>query len=104
MDPVVYNDAHLYITSCTKLEERIEKIDQIIDALLDMAIKAASTGNFSAYSLNDGQTQIRTEYRNTTDVNNAIKAFQDLRDTLEVNVNNKKTGRMIRLVDGSNFT
>lgn len=103
MDAVYYESTTKYITSATTLEERLVKVRAVIMGLLDMATTAATSGNFSEYSLDDGQTKIRTVYRNMTEVKAAIKAFMDIEEMLLDMLNNDKFGRVIRLVDGKNM-
>ena len=63
---VIYDSADIYINGATCLRDKITRIDAIIVALEDAALKGAAQGNISDYSLNDGQTQIRTGYRSIT--------------------------------------
>lgn len=103
MDAVIYDSATIYIESVTELDARIAKIKQVIAGLETMAISAATTGNFSEYSLDDGQTKIRTVYRNMTEVLGAIQAFDNLLQMLLQRQNNNVHGRVHRFVDGKNF-
>lgn len=103
MTPVVYDSADIYILSATSLEEKIAKVGLIIDALLDMSIKAAGTGNFEEYNIDDGQTKIKTVYRNVKEITTSIMAYQLIQDRLIAQLNNQQTGRVKRLVDVSNF-
>lgn len=103
MQEVVFDNATLYIESSTDLEARVARIKQVITGLENMAISAATTGNFSEYSLDDGQTKIRTVYRNMTEVQAAIMAFDKILQTLLQRLNNQSLGRVTRLVDAQNF-
>jgi hypothetical protein len=97
---VVYDSAAIYIDSCTTLQAKITAIDQIIDALLSVAAKSAAGDNISEYSLNDGQTQIRTVYKGADQVTESIQKFEKLKQLYV----NRLNGRAIRLVDAKNFT
>lgn len=94
-----YSSAYLYIDSATTKRDKVVKIDAIIDALLDTALKAAASDNIQSYMLDDGQTKINTIYKGTAGIYASIAAFRKLR---EVYVNGLN-GRMVRLVDGKNF-
>ena len=59
---IIYDSADIYINGATCLRDKITRIDAIIVALEDAALKGAAQGNISDYSLNDGQTQIRTSH------------------------------------------
>lgn len=96
---VTYDSAAIYIQSADTLEAKVTAIDAIIDALLLTAATAAGSANYAEYSLDDGQTKIRTAYRDVADVYRGIQAFERLRQTYI----NRLNGRMIRLVDGKNF-
>ena len=96
---VIYNSAAIYIDSATTLQEKITKIDAIITALEDTALKAASTGDITEYTLDDGQTKINTIYRGAADVERAITSFERIRQRYI----NQLNGRIVRLVDGKNF-
>lgn len=96
---VVYDTAASYIGSCTTLQAKITAIDAIITALETQALTAAGQSDISEYSLDDGQTKIKTVYRNAMDVANAITAFE----TIKHRYINQLTGRRTRLVDSKNF-
>lgn len=96
---VIYDSADIYINGATCLRDKIARIDAIIVALEDAALKGAAQGNISDYSLNDGQTQIRTAYRSITDISASINAFEQIRQRYI----NQLNGRVVRLVDSKNF-
>lgn len=96
---VWYDSAGIYIQSATTLEAKIVKIEAIITALEDIALTAAGTGNIDEYSLDDGQTKIKSTYRNTTEILEAIMGFERVRQMYVNRFNN----RMFRLVDHTNF-
>lgn len=96
---VYYDAADIYIEGATGLKDKITRIDAVIDALLTNALKAASNDNISEYSLNDGQTIIRTTYRGSESVMKSIRAFEGLKQIYV----NRLNGRMVRLVDGKSI-
>lgn len=96
----IFDSAQEFIDSATSLQDKIKKIDQVIDALMTTALKAASNDNVTEYSVDDGQTKIMTNYRGAAAVMNSIKMFEQLRQMYV----NKLNGRVMRLVDGKNFT
>jgi hypothetical protein len=70
----------LYIESATTLEAKLERYTQIIDALeLQMLNASAGNSDIQEYSLNDGQVQIRTAYRDPLAIGKAIDIFIRLR-------------------------
>ena len=95
-----FDSAAIYIDSATSLCDKITRIDAVIDGLLTNALKAAATDNIEEYSLNDGQTIIKTIYRNAESVMKSIKAFEALKQLYV----NRLNGRVVRLVDSKNFT
>lgn len=100
MNTVYYDSAYKYIDCASDLRSKIARIEAIIAALETTALKAAANDNISEYSLNDGQTVIRTVYKSAQDVLNSIMAFEKIRQMYI----NRLNGRVIRLVDGKNFT
>jgi len=97
---VYYDSAYKYIDCASDLRGKIARIEAIITALETTALKAAANDNISEYSLNDGQTVIRTVYKSAQDVLNSIMAFEKIRQMYM----NRLNGRVMRLVDGKNFT
>lgn len=96
---VYYDSADIYIESATTIRAKITRINTVITALESSALKAAAQGNISEYSLDDGQTKIRTVYRNPEEVAASINAFEVIKQRYI----NKLTPRMVRLVDSKNF-
>jgi len=96
---VIYDSSLVYIQSATTIVGKIAKIDAIISALEDTAIKSAVNEHITEYSLDDGQSKIRTIYRGTAAVLKSIQAFEQLKQMYV----NRLNGRVTRLVDGKNF-
>lgn len=97
---VIFETVTDYIESCQTQEQRIAALDAVIDKLILTATKAAESGHIDEYWFDDGHVKIRNKYRNVSQVEQAIMAFQRLRDLYA----NRKNGRMVRLMDSSNFT
>jgi hypothetical protein len=93
---VFYNSEAIFVDSVTENCDKIAKIDLILDALLTSAMVAAGNDNIREYSLNDGQTVIRTEYSGTDAVMKSYRSWESIRQIYINRVN----GRMVRLVDG----
>lgn len=96
---VVFDSECIYVDSKTTISAKITALDNIIGALMTTALKAASTGNLEEYSLDDGQTKIRTMYRSVDQIEKAITSFEKIRQMYI----NRLDGRMVRLIDGKNF-
>lgn len=99
MSKVYYDSALVYIQSATSLQAKITAIDDIIDSLIIAATAGGGTGNIQEYSLNDGQTTIRTAYRNPNEIHAAISGFEQIRQRYV----NRLNGRIYRAVDEKNF-
>jgi hypothetical protein len=99
---IVYENWSIYVTSRTDLRGQIANIKAVMTALRQQRLEAAANGNISnmqEYSLDDGQTKIKTVYRSLNEINNALKVLeQELQQCY-----NQLNGRMVRLVDGKNF-
>lgn len=96
---VIFDSAGLYISSATSLKEKVVKVNNIIDALLLEAANSVGTANLTEYSLDSGQTKIKTMYRGVDAILTAINGFERIKQTYL----NQLNGRVIRLVDGKNF-
>jgi len=96
---VTYNSEFDYIDSATTLIVRLNRIRAIAAELELILLKAASTDNIEEYSLDDGQTKIKTIYRSVGSITAGLVAL----DALEQRIINRLQGRVVRLVDEKNF-
>lgn len=96
---VIFDSSAIYIDSAATLAEKIERTQAIITALETSALTAAANGHITEYSLDDGQTKIRTAYRSPKEVEDSITAFERI---LQRYIN-QSNGRHMRLVDSKNF-
>jgi hypothetical protein len=71
-----------YLDTCTETSDKIKKINTLISALEDSAIRAAASGEIEEYMLDDGQSKIRNVYRSIEDIANAILSFEKIREML----------------------
>lgn len=97
---VVFDSAAIYVESKKTAREKIIAIDAIIDALLSTALKAASAGDVTEFSLDDGQSKVKTIFRSPMEVMKSIEAFKMLKQEYMNTVN----GRVMRMIDGKSFT
>lgn len=95
----IYLSASAYLATAKSMEDKIKKIDEIIDALLLTAESAAGKDEISEYQLTDSQSTIRTTYRGVASIQKSIENFERLRQLYM----NRLTGRVIRLSDSKNF-
>ncbi len=96
---VYFDSSSIYITSATDLQTKIARCEAVIEALFTAAEKAAANEDISEYSLDDGQTKIKTVYKSTASVMAAIEVFQ----TQQQRYINQLNGRAVRMVDSKNF-
>lgn len=89
----------LFIDSRTNMAEKVVAIDLIIAALLTLATASAGKDDVAEYSLDDGQTKIRTEFRGMSSILKAIEDFERLRQQYL----NRLNGRVMRLVPSENL-
>ncbi len=82
-----------------KIEERIVKIDEIIDSLYNVALATVNQGNIAEYELDTGQTRNRVKYNTQASVMAAIKLYEDMRQRYV----NRLQPRMVKLMDHKNF-
>lgn len=83
----------------TDIKSIIKKIDNIINSLLDTALKSVLNGDTVEYTLDTGQTKINKVFSSTSSVTKAIEDYRKLRQVYA----NMLSSRVIRLVDSKNF-
>ena len=100
-DGVYFSSTKQYILSANSIADKIIAIDKVIEAmfLLMLEPEVIEKQYISEYSLDDGQTKIKTVYRDLVEINNAIIALEKELERMY----NKLNGRMVRLTDGKNF-
>lgn len=96
----IYVDSNLTgLTRRAALKLKAIRIEAIQDALLTAALTAAAQGS-NEYMLNDGQTIIKLTHRTPEQIQRAYDAYEVIRQRIV----NQLNGRMVRLMDGKNFT
>lgn len=100
---VIYESAFCYINSTTNIYDKIVKLDAIIYKLLETAMTAAEDDNISEYSLDDGQTKIRSVYKGADAVLRSIDGFEKIRNRYVTQYNRVHTGSIFRLIDSKNL-
>lgn len=85
----------LFIESVDTLKGKVSNTEAIIAALQTTALKSAGNQDIDEYTLDDGQTKIRTSFRNIGQIIQAIKDFEQLKQMYLNTLN----GRLVRLVD-----
>lgn len=96
---MIYDSAGIYIESGSTLLEKIQRIDQVISALLALMVDNVSSAQYKEYQLDDGQTKIRSVYNSPADIQTSINAMEKLKQMYV----NRLNGRVFRLRDGRNF-
>ena len=96
---VYYESAALCIESATTLQAKIQTINTIITALEGAVLKAVGTADIEEYSLNDGQTVIKTVYRSTKEVIDSIGNLEFIKQRYV----NQLNGRVTRLMDSKSL-
>lgn len=94
-----YVSVAAYIGTACDLNQKIARMEQVIEALEMQAINAAANSDLQSYSLEDGQVTIKTEYRSPQAIAQAIQAFETLKQTWL----NRLVGRVSKGVDSQNM-
>ena len=80
----------LYIESASNLRDKLERIDNIIEALeLQMLNVGAGNSSTQSYSVDDGQVKINTQYSTPKAMADGLIAFETIRQRIL----NKLNGR-----------
>lgn len=90
-----YDNPADYIKAAPDVSARITRLTAVIEALELCSLNAASNGEISNYSFNDGQSDIKTSYRSLTEISNSIVMFEQIRERLI----NRSQGRATILRD-----
>jgi len=90
-----------YLESKTKLLDRIQAIDVLIDnAILLMGTTVSGpAGNISSYELDDSQVRIKTGYRSMQEVEEGIRSLERMKQMYV----NRLNGRAVVLQDKRTF-
>jgi len=96
---VYYDTCGIYVQSATSLQDKLTKINAIIDVLYSSALNAAGNNDITEYSLDDGQVKIRTVYRDSGQIMKSI----DVLERQKQSVLNQLNGRITRHIDSDNF-
>ncbi len=78
----VFIDCFDFIRCSTNTTDKIARIDAIIVALDDSMLAGALKANIEEYSLDDGQTKIKTVFRDVKSIENAITALERRKNRL----------------------
>ena len=80
----------LYIESATNLQDKLVRIDTIIEALENRMIDyGTDNSTTSSYSVDDGQVKIQTQYSSVQSMALGIESFETIRQRII----NKLNGR-----------
>ena len=112
---MLYESIPQYIETVSSLEDRINRLDAILTQMENsMLMVAANPGEgvsgqpgidlTEEYSLDDGQTKIRTKYRDVAAFIASYKQIMNIRNMIIARLNNNISGSIIRLRDSRNFT
>lgn len=67
-----FDSIYEYITDTSTDLSRLTKIEQCIDALLDAQLKMMGNADVKELQFNDGQTIVKSIFRDFSDIDNAI--------------------------------
>ena len=90
-----YTTETIYISDATTLEERLARINTIIEALELRQVEVISKSDIQQYSIDDGQVKITTLYRSADQIAKAINAYE----VIKQRILNKLNGRGMALRD-----
>lgn len=96
---VLYFELDANYQSCTTIQQILDKIDAIILALLDTALKSVQKGDKVEYMIDTGQTKQKVVYSSVSSVTKAIQEYRVIRAGYAAMI----TGREFRNVDHRNL-
>jgi len=95
----IYSTCIEYIRCSTNTNDKIKRINAVIEALEDSMLEGALKANIEEYSLDDGQTKIKTVFRDINTIEDSIVALIRRRTSLI----NSCIGHRYGLMDGKNI-
>lgn len=96
---ILYYSFDANYQSCKTVQDKIAKIDVILDALFTTAMTSVQNGDTVEYTLDTGQSKIHKVFSTTASVVQAIKDYETLRTLY----NQKLSSRVSRLVDSKSI-
>ena len=90
-----YESGYAYIETANSLKQKVACIDDVINGLLNSALKAVENEDISEYWLDDGQTKIKTVYRSAEEVMKSIRGFERVKQMYLNRIN----GHSVQLID-----
>jgi len=102
-DNIIYTSIPAVLESCTTLEARIAMLDTILNGMETALLTASTTGQFTSYKIDTGQTKTEVVYSSITELQNSYDGLLGTQQRLLARLNNNRQGRIFRLSDGSNF-
>ena len=93
----IYNNIVLYVNCSSNIKEKISRIDAIITVLEDSELNGAVNSDVNEYWLDDGQTKIKTVFRDPEAIERAILALQ----RRKIRLQNQCAGHRYGLMDGN---
>lgn len=97
---VYYDTSAMYFNSATSIQERIVRLEAILLALETSVLIAVESAYIQEYTLNDGMTTIKCNYRDTNQVIASMTAIENLINRLRMQLNRT---REVTLKDKSSF-
>ena len=84
------SDTHYY-KSATNLNDQIAKISQIVDALYDLQLEVIGGSDIEEYFIDNGQSKVRTTYRSSQSIAEAITLWENRKTVLMNQLNGRRT-------------
>lgn len=94
-----YDSTQIYIQCARTKRQKIARIDALITAMEDAALKVATGAEVKEYSLDDGQTKVMNVFSSMNEMVAGIKSLMELRNLYSSGLN----GRIFTLVDSKNL-
>ena len=89
-----------YITNSQGIADRYTRICTIITALENQQIAVIANSDVQEYSLNDGQTVIKTVYRSPDSIAKAIEQYEKIKNRIHAQMTGQ---RVMRLADAGSI-
>ena len=89
-----YDSIYEYLTDKSTVMTELEKLDQCIAALREASYKMCGNADVKELQFNDGQTIVKSIFRDFSDMDNAMKFLEKQKHTILYGA----TGRTKRLI------
>lgn len=101
---IIYTSIPQVLGSCSSLQQQLNLINTILVGMLNAISTATSTGQFTEYKLDTGQTKTEIRYSTLQSLQTAYEQMFRTKQMVLAQLNANRQGRVFQIVPAKNFT